>query len=534
MARRAVLEPSAAAVSEELADAIAGFVDDPLGFVLFAYPWGEEGTWLANQAGPDEWQTELLDTIGAECRKRRPGAAAGAIAAALGAIQIATASGHGVGKTAFVAWLIQWFMSTRHDPQVIVTANTQGQLNGKTWRELAKWHRGSINADWFTWTATTFYFKARPETHKASAVPWTKERSEAFAGTHDENVLMIFDEASAIDDNIWLAGDGAMTTTGAIWVCFGNPTRNKGRFRECWRLFRHRWITRQVDSRGAKMANKVQIQGWIDDYGEDSDFVRVRVKGEFPRAGTLQLIGQDLVDNARHEFKRRHGDNIRNLLKEGPEGGIRQYVLDENVWSPKIFVVDVARYGGDQIVFGIRQAKCFVPLFKSREMDVPQIAYRAHEWIMALEPDHIVVDGGGVGGGVVDMLRELGHEVWDVIFGAKAIEDRRFFNRRAEMYWKTRQWLIDGGMIPYDDQELAEDLTGPEYGFSDRGDRIQIESKDDMRARGLPSPDTGDALVMSFFMNFAPVDRGETIKVAAKIGMAAARQDDGGTSWKSL
>lgn len=526
MARRAVTEPSAAAISEELADAIAGFIYDPLTYVMFTWPWGEEGTKLADETGPDEWQVEVLTLLGQECRKRGEGAV-------LGAIQVAIASGHGVGKTTLVAWIIHWFMATRADPQVIVTANTQGQLTGKTWRELAKWQRMAINADWFTWTATTFYFKARPDTHKASAVPWTKERGEAFAGTHDANVLMIFDEASAIDDTIWTAADGAMTTTGAMFLCFGNPTRNTGRFRECWRQFRHRWITRQVDSRRAKKANQAQIKGWIEDYGEDSDFVRVRVKGEFPRSGTTQLISQDLVDRSRAAFRRRHGDNLRKTLVDGPEA-FALYKLDENIWAPKLFIIDVARFGGDQIVFSVRQSKTFIAVFKTREMDIPQIAYRANEWIIALQPDHVLVDAAGVGGGVVDLLEDMGHEVWSVVGGAKALNDRRFYNRRSEMWWKAREWLQEGGMIEYEDQELAEDLTGPEYGFSDRGDRVQVENKEDMRARGLPSPDTGDTLAMSFWMDFAPVPREEQQTVREKI-MAAADDERGDheTTWKS-
>lgn len=526
MARRQVIEPSAAALSEELAEAIASFRFDPLGFVLFAFPWGEPESKLSKEDGPDEWQVDILQTLGLELMKRD-----GDAAAALGAIQIAIASGHGVGKTALVSWIIIWFTSTREDPQIITTANTQGQLTGKTWRELAKWHRMAINADWFTWTATTFYYKPRPETHKAVAVPWTKERSEAFAGTHEKHVLMIFDEASSIDDSIWTAADGAMTTTGAIFLVFGNPTRTNGRFRECFRQFRHRWIVRQIDSRGCKMANRAQIDAWIADYGEDSDFVRIRVKGQFPRAGSKQLVGSDLVYEAQQRFRARHGDQVKRLLQSGAEG-LRDYVLDENRWAARIFVVDVARFGGDQIVMGMRQANCFVSLYKSREMSVPQIADQAHHLIEMVMPDHIIVDSAGVGGGVVDLLREMGHEIVAALGGAKPINPRKYFNRRTEMWLKLKDWLDKAGMIEHYDQELADDLTGPEYGFADRGDRIQIETKEDMQSRGLPSPDTGDALAMSFWQEFAPVDREDERTVKDKI----LRMSDGmgsGETWKA-
>lgn len=526
MARRQVNSIGPAAKAQDLVEKVASFATDPLGFVMFAFPWGVAGTRLADETGPDEWQVDLLLTLSEEMRKRDAGAA-------LGAIQAAVASGHGIGKTALVSWVILWFMSTRADPSIVVTANTLGQLSGKTWRELAKWHRMMMHADWFLWTATTFMFKEAPETHKALAVPWTKERAEAFAGTHERNVLMLFDEASAIADEIWTTAEGAMTTKGAIWLVFGNPTRNSGRFRECWRQFRHRWIVRQVDSRKAKMADKAQIQKWIDDYGEDSDFVRVRVRGEFPREATTQFISSELVDEARRAFKRRHGDNVKRVISAGGDG-LTRYKLDENDHAPRIMTVDVARFGSDQTVFGLRQGKSFIILAKFRELTVPMVAHHAAAWIKIAEPDHVVVDAGGVGGGVADLLEQDGYDVVQANFGMVALDKRRFFNRRAEMWWKTREWLAAGGMI-VDDSELVEDLTAPEYGFSDKGDKLQIETKDDMRARGVASPDCGDALAMTFWSDFAPVRARRQETMNEKLARAVLLGDGGGSapSWMS-
>ena len=529
MARRAVNAASPQVVSDEMIDAIAEFYDDPLGFVLFVFPWGEEGTELHDEDGPDEWQMECLRRLGEAVRAR-----AGAGAKEMGAYMAAIASGHGVGKTSLVAWVIFWFISCRVDPAIVVTANTLGQLTGKTWRELAKWHRLGIHGAWFQWTATKFYLKERPETHFAAAVPWSKERSEGFAGLHAKAVLVVFDEASAIDDSIWEVTEGAMTTSGAIWLVYGNPTKNTGRFRECWRRWRHRWDTMQVDSRTAKKANRGQIDKWVEDYGEDSDFVRVRVRGEFPRSASSQLIGSDLVDQAKVVFRRRFGDRLSKALMNGP-GCLEGMRLDDNAMAPRIMVVDVARFGSDQSVIAIRQGRAFVVLAKYREMDTQQLAFRVAEWIGGEQPDAVFVDAVGVGGGVVDTLRGLGFEVEEVNAGMKALDDRKFFNRRAEMWWNMREWLSKGGMIPYDDKEISDDLTGPEYGFSDRGQRVQLESKDDMRARGLPSPDTGDALAMSFWMPVAPL--AALSSVAEKLARAAdgmGSPDEGGQSWMSF
>lgn len=447
-------------MSLELADQIGEFYGDPLGFVLYAYPWGQPGTILEDFKGPDGWQVDVLRDI-------RDGVPLNQ------AIMEAVSSGHGVGKTALVSWVIQWFMSTRPHPQVVVTANTETQLTTKTWRELSKWHKLMINKDWFTWTATKFYQVENPETWFAAAIPWSMDRSEAFAGTHEKDVLMIFDEASAIPDIIWETAEGAMTTPGAIWVAFGNPTKNTGRFKECWGKFKHRWKTYQVDSRTAAMAEKGQIQKWIEDYGEDSDFVRVRVRGIFPRSGSKQFIGQDIVDAA-----------------------VRYRAEGFEVF-PKILGVDVARHGDAQTVILLRQGrKCF-PANKYRGLDTMETAARVSEKINEEEPDYVFVDGAGVGGGVVDRLRQLGHRnIIEVNGGGSPNDKGRFKYSRDEMWGLMKDWLKDGAELP-SDNELLYDITGPEYEYT-RNMQVILESKDSMKKRGLASPDSADALALTF------------------------------------
>lgn len=449
-------------------DDIAGFYSDALGYVLYAFPWGEEGTALEKHSGPDEWQRGVLNDL-----------SEGTISADA-AVQIAVASGHGIGKTALIAWIILWFMSTRAHPQVVVTSNTGKQLSDKTWRELAKWHKQAINGHWFEWTATRFYYKGAPETWFASAIPWSKERSEAFAGTHEENVLVLFDEASLIDDAIWEVTEGAMTQKGAFWVAFGNPTRNTGRFRECFKKFRHRWLNQQIDSRTAKMANNEKIEQWITDYGEDSDFVRIRVKGEFPRASSNQLISSELVEVAAG----------------------RVLHPSEYLHAPKILAVDVARFGDDQSVIIRRQGLAVSGLKKFRELDTMQLANHVAREIREWEPDAVFIDVVGIGAGVVDRLRQLGFNVIGVNVGEPAQNVKEFFNLRAEIWCAVRDWLKAGGWIP-DDPELKDDLIGPEYGFDSRG-RIQLEKKEDMKSRGLASPDSADALALTFSYPVAP------------------------------
>ena len=329
--------------ADPVADAVTSCYDDPLQFVMLVYPWGVPGTILANESGPDDWQVWCLNEI----RKGtlNPGQA----------IQLAVASGHGIGKTALVSWIIHWFISTRQNPQIVVTANTQNQLDNKTWRELARWWKISIHKSWFEWTATKFYLRSSPETWFAAAIAWSDKNSEAFAGTHEEHVLILFDEASGIADVIWEVAEGAMTTPGAMWIAFGNPTKNTGRFRQCFGKFKHRWVTRQVDSRTAKMADRTKLDEWVADYGEDSDFVRVRVRGVFPRAGSNQFISSEDVEICRH------------------------YVAEGYESQPMLLGVDVARFGDDRTIIRPRQGRKVFEAMKYRGLDTMEVADRVIE-----------------------------------------------------------------------------------------------------------------------------------------------------------
>lgn len=455
---------------------------DPLGFVRYVFPWMESGTPLFDEAGPDVWQEKVLIALGEASRKAET---EGELATA---VQIAVRSGHGVGKGALSAWIILWFMSTRINPQIVVTANTKIQLDTKTWRELAKWHGLAINKHWFKWTATRFSAVDHAETWFAAAIPWSEHNSEAFAGTHEKNVLVLFDEASAVADKIWEVASGAMTTPGAFWLVFGNPTQNTGRFAECWGRERHRWRAFQVDSRTAKKANKAQIQQWIDDYGDDSDFVRVRVKGEAPRASSTQFISGELVDLA---------------MQRTLEASAYEY-------APIVMGVDVARFGDDQTVMVIRRGLKLLHIERHRELDLMQTSARVARLEDMWGVDVTFIDAIGLGAGVVDRLHQLGRKCIGVVSASKAT-DRRYYNLRAQMWGDMKDWLEQAdlpteatmrlwGLI---ETELKTDLTSPEYGYDVKGS-IQLEKKEDMKSRGCASPDTGDAIALTFALPVVP------------------------------
>ncbi len=460
----------------ELRSDLASFSRDPYNFVRYAYPWGEGE--LIDSAGPYVWQTEelkaLRDHLSNPETRYTP-------------YRSALASGHGIGKSAFISMVINWGLSTCEDAKIVVTAGTGTQLATKTAPEVAKWTRMSINRHWWEVQATSIRVldPKHSTTWRADFMTWNEQRADAWSGLHNrrKRIIVIYDEASTVGDLIWQTTEGALTDeeTEIIWLAFGNPIRNSGKFAECFGSQSHRWRTRHIDSRRVEHTNKVQIQRWIDDWGEDSDFVRVRVRGEFPRAGSSEFIPQEVVARAR-KFKAVGYESM-----------------------PVILGLDVARFGDDATKLVRRQGRRIDILATWRGLDTVQVAERVIEKLEELENyQALVIDGDGLGAGVVDQIKFRGYreKTYEFHGSVPANDAKKYFNRRAEVWGALRDALIDGIEVP-DDPQVERDLTGPEYGFSSN-QQIQLESKDDMKARGLSSPDFGDAAAMTFSVRVAP------------------------------
>lgn len=478
-------------VDDLLANDMGRFYDDPLGFVMYAFQWGKIPALslvklpkryqdrFDSEYGCDEWACEILEYIGQQVKNHNFD-----LKKAVEPIRVAVASGHGIGKSSIVAWLVHWIMSTRPNAKGVITANTYEQLSSKTWAEIAKWHKLSITGHWFELTTSKGAMRMRhrqfPDSWLCVAQTCREENSESFAGLHaaDSTPFYIFDEASAIPEKIWEVSEGGMTDGEPMWFAFGNPTRNSGRFHSCFHAQKHRWHTKQIDSRTVQITNKAQIQQWVDDYGEDSDFVRVRVRGAFPNASSLQFIPTGLAEGAR----------------------LRPVEVDKSV-NTAVVGVDVARFGDDQsvIVTRIGRDARTIDIQKYRELDTMQLASIVAGHINKLEQHYNVicnVDGGGVGGGVIDRLHQLGYmNVSEVNFGWAADNKAMYANKRAEMWATMREWL-KGGCIE-DSHEMVTDLTTVEYGYNVRN-QIILESKEELKKRGANSPDIADALALTF------------------------------------
>lgn len=455
---------------DQLIEDISGFTHDPSGYVKYAYPWQEDGE-LKNVKGARSWQAELFDSLGAHLQNPET---------RYTPFLYAVASGHGIGKSAAIGMLSNWGMSTCEDCKIVLTSNTETQLRTKTMPEISKWFRLAINSHWWKPTATAIYTvdKKHEKSWRLDAVPWSENNTEAFAGLHnkDKRIILIFDEASAISDKVWEVAEGALTdeNTEIIWIVFGNPTRNTGRFKECFGRFKHRWKTKQIDSRDVEGSNKEQINKWIEDYGIDSDFVKVRVRGLFPSASFKQFIGLDLVDSAYN----------------------RELKPEQYNFAPKIITVDPAWEGDDEFVIGMRQGLDFKIL---RTIPKNDNDFQMAQLIAQIEDeekaDAVFIDAG-YGTGIVSAGKTLGRPDWRLVWFGEKSNDPSCINKRSEMWKLAKEWLRDGGSIPKDPQ-LHTELISPEA--IPRADgKLQLESKKDMKSRGVASPNRADALVLSF------------------------------------
>lgn len=464
----------------QLAEFCAATWWDPLAFVQHAFPWGKAGTFLADHDGPDEFQTEVLIKIRDGLKAIHDGVAAS------NTVRIAVSSGHGIGKTALMAMIELWWQSTRPHSKSVTTAGTKNQLTLKTWRELEKWRQVCVTGHWFQWTATSLKHVQSPVTWAAEATPWSDNNPQAFAGTHEQWVMYKFDEASTISDSIWETSEGAFSTDGPhIWLAFGNPEQPTGRFRECWTKHRHRWETIEVDARKSRFANKQLIAEWIDTYGEDSDFVRVRVKGVPPKTPPGQFIPTELYETALDNW-----NQVTENGKKTPEfpRGI-----------PLLMGVDVGAGGSGLTTMVFRRGGfVFKNILRSSERDQVKVAGLIADAIRAYKPHIVFLDATGIGWAVYCILVQLQFNNVVPCFAGdrKEVRDPKvYYNQRIEWWARMRDWLRTGALP--DDMRLREDLLAPQFHFNLNAIQL-LESKEDMKLRGVPSPDTGDALSLTF------------------------------------
>ena len=372
-------------------------------------------------------------------------------------------------------------MFTRPNCKVICTAPTVRQLYDILWSELSKWlKRSPLLEGLFEWQKTKIFFRDAPENW--FAVARTAARPENMAGFHDEHLLFVLDEASGIDDAIFEAIEGALTGTDNRLLICGNPTRNSGFFKRAFFEDRELYATLKVSSADSGRVSDDYCKRLIKAYGEDSDVVRVRVYGEFPKAESDGLIALELVEAAVNR--------------------------EENLRGELVIGVDVARFGDDETVFAARIGDNVLPLKTWRKTDLMMTCgkiIRELESLLerfSLKTAHINVDDDGVGGGVTDRLREVFAErkmrvtLTGCHNGGKA-RDNHYANFVTETYFALRERFQSGEIILPRDDELTAQLTTRKYLLTS-SDKLILEDKKTFKRRIGRSPDRADALALCF------------------------------------
>lgn len=464
----------------KLAAEMADYFDDPLGFVLDCFPWGE-GDLAEKDPGPDVNQIEFLTSLGNEVKQRNfnPETLEPVMP-----VRMSESSGHGTGKSAMGAWLTWWILSTRPKSIGTITAGSYTQLEEKTWAAIKKWGKLCPTYHWFEVMATGIYAKSDPEEWKVTCQTCKEENSQNFAGQHLRNGTSwyLFDEASEVPGKIWETASGGLTDGEPMWFAWGQMVRNTGEFYEkCFGRDSTTWNTRKVDGWTSKFTNKPYLQELLDKYGEASDYYRVRVLGLPPSASELQYIDRNRVSEARQR-----------VIHPFPE-------------DPLIAGFDVSGGGRAWNVIRFRRGMSMrvkepIRIPGEADPDRGQRVALCAELLSDERPNHRIsamfVDAA-FGSPIVQHLRLLGYKnVFEVNFGSESPDSTHFLNARSYMYGQLKEWLLTGS-IP-DDDDLAAQLCLPGYHFRTGTSKLVLESKQDIQKRGEKSPDDADACALTF------------------------------------
>tara|TARA_Y100000310_G_scaffold205108_1_gene205419 strand:+ start:6744 stop:8150 length:1407 start_codon:yes stop_codon:yes gene_type:complete len=410
---------------------------------------------------PDDWQCELLEAV-ANPEIRR----------------VTCRSGHGVGKSSAVAMAAIWHVLMRVPSKTVVTAPTSAQLFDACFAEMkniAKRLKPPFD-DLLEIKSDRIELKSSPESTFISCRTSRQEQPEALAGVHSPSTLLLADESSGIPESVFEAASGSMSGIHATTVLTGNPTRNTGFFYDTHNRLKENWYTMHVSCIDSKRVSDDFVNDMKNRYGEDSPAYHVRVLGNFPPSESDTVIPVALIDHAMKNDIKVHEDTV-------------------SIWA-----LDVARQGNDSSVLCKRQGPVIHPLTVWNNLDLMQLsgAVKAEYDAMSSskKPVEIIVDSVGLGAGVLDRLRELGLPARGLNVSERSMQKETYINLRAELWFKCKAWLEGMDVkIPHDDRLWAE-LAAPRYHFTSSG-KIQVESKEAMKKRGINSPDRADAVCLS-------------------------------------
>jgi hypothetical protein len=393
---------------------------------------------------------------------------------------LAIRAAHDQGKTALLSWIAWYFITTHFPCKIPVAANTQDQLRDVTWSELMKWGRLLPEAlrSQYDIGLERITLRAMPEDSFMVARTASKSNPEALQGFHSENLLFLLEEASGMEDIIFEIASGAMSSKGSHALMIGNPNKSMGYFSRAFKEGRWLWHCLHWPWQLNPWSSPNYPEQMAREYGEHSNVFRIRVKGDFPTSEDNAVISLDLVEAA--------------VARDVDVTGNRACV-----WG-----LDVARFGDDRCALVKRRGNHVIePAKVWRHRDLMEscgiVSREYFETPDSTKPSVINGDVIGIGAGVIDRLRELGLPVFGVNVGETSSQPDRYMRLRDELWWNAREWFMARDCRIPNDPALISDLVGPTYKPLSSG-KLQIEPKDEMKKRGLKSPDVADAFCLTF------------------------------------
>ena len=436
------------------ADFLKRYHDDPAGFAEHVI-----------KMNPLPWQREVM------------------VAIAAGERRISVRSGHGVGKSSCATAIILWYLTTRYPCKVVVTAPTASQLYDALFAEAKRRVKEMPEAVSKLLEATSdrIVLKSSPTEAFCSARTSSKERPESLAGVHSENVLLLAAEASGIPEEVFESAAGSMSGHAATTLLLGNPTRTSGFFYRTHTDLKNDWWTKKVSCADSPLVSDDFITDMAKRYGEESAAYSIRVLGEFPQADEDTYIPLYLIEAS-----------LTRDVEESPN-------------APVVWGLDCARYGSDRSALAKRKGNHLTENIKTwrdkSTMELAGIILNEYETTSIMDrPQEILVDSIGVGAGVVDRLIELELPARGINVAESASLSDKYMRLRDELWGKTREFFEAKECVLPDDSQLVFELAAPRFSFTSSG-KIKIESKDELRKRGIKSPDLADAFCLTFATN---------------------------------